>query len=273
MSELQITVNSRIIERLVFVFLIVALLGLNIYQWRSDSGNTELTGQVTTPIDTSAARPATTTTTTPEAATCFDGIKNQDETVADCEGICGGYYYDGNCNKEAKAVPTIECKFNSDCKDGFDCTDSTCTERPPECTTNDNCGNLEECKEGQCVEKELSGELSVDVIDATLKAGAGNDTKKVQDVKLLITNGKTKSVVIYGKAYVYMDKSDDFYDIGKEFDIGTIKSGETKEVFYPLANMPSFQDDGEKRYIRVEIYDDNDEKLSVEGTLVKKVYQ
>jgi hypothetical protein len=274
MSELQITVNSRTLERLVFVFLVVLLLGANIWQFSRDKGSNEVTGRVTTPVDTSATAPATTTATTPQApkATCFDGIKNQDETQTDCEGVCGTYWYEDGCHKEPKAAaPEAECKFNSDCKTGFACEEQKCVEEPPECTTNDECAALEECKSGKCVEKELSGELSVNVVDATLKAGAGNDTKKVIDVKLSIENGKTKSIVLYGKAFVYEDKSDDFYNLGKQFEIGTIKGGETSEKYYAITN-PSFQDDGENRYIRVEIYDENDEKQSVDGTLTKKIY-
>src|SRR3989339_293794 len=103
MSELQITVNSRTVERLVFVCLIVLLLGLNIYQWRTDKGTNELTGQVTTPVDTTTAKTTAQTAAveTPKA-TCFDGIKNQDETQVDCEGICGTYWYDDGCHAEPK---------------------------------------------------------------------------------------------------------------------------------------------------------------------------
>ncbi len=35
-------------------------------------------------------------------ASCTDGIKNQNEVVVDCGGVCGGYWYDNACNPQPK---------------------------------------------------------------------------------------------------------------------------------------------------------------------------
>ncbi|MFH1916544.1 MAG: hypothetical protein ABIJ21_04725 [Nanoarchaeota archaeon] len=282
MSELQITVNSRTIERLVFVILIVFLLGLNIYHWTAD--NSPLTKNEVTGLVTDKNLAADKDTPTKDAAaqkakvdeTCYDGIKNQDETATDCGGICKGYWYDDGCQAEPKAVttaePSVECRMNSDCESGYTCEDGSCIEIPPECTTNADCNSNEECTSGKCEEKRLSGNIEVNVLDATVNAGTGEGTKKVTDVKLEITNGKSKSIIIYGKAYVYTGRGDAFYDLGKEFDIGTVKSGETITRFFPIDSMFSFQDDDEDRTIRVEIYDEDDEEVDVDGDLVKKIY-
>ncbi|MFH0870181.1 MAG: hypothetical protein V1866_03935 [archaeon] len=41
-------------------------------------------------------------------ASCSDGIRNQDETNADCGGVCGGYWYDGKCNTKPEAGGPIQ---------------------------------------------------------------------------------------------------------------------------------------------------------------------
>jgi hypothetical protein len=37
-----------------------------------------------------------------QTPTCTDGFKNQNEAQVDCGGVCGGYWYDGECNDEPK---------------------------------------------------------------------------------------------------------------------------------------------------------------------------
>jgi len=40
-----------------------------------------------------------------ETGTCYDGIRNQDETGPDCGGACGGYWYDNECHPKPKEQP------------------------------------------------------------------------------------------------------------------------------------------------------------------------
>lgn len=260
MTEIQVTLNSRSVERFFFIIVILALAVLNVLQWTSDDG---MTAKVTGNTEMQDVDPEV-QAGEPEP-TCNDGILNQDENHVDCGGACGGYWYDGQCNSEpqdSEPEQEIECRLNSDCEEGFKCEDNACIEIPPECEVDDDCAYNEFCDEGMCEEKELSGSVDVEILSVDVHAGTGENTKKVTAAKLRIENGKSRSVDIYAKAYVYESRSDPLYNMvqGGPFDIGSLKSGETVERFYNI-NGVSFQDDDEDRSLRIELYDDDDDEL------------
>lgn len=260
MSDIQVTINSRSLERFFFITIILVLAGLNIYSWigtdKLDTDN-NATGNA---IDTSAGAVAR-SAGIEGAETCSDGIKNQDETNVDCGGVCGGYWYEGKCNDipQIQSNPEAECRLNSDCKAGFQCASGACVEIPPECETNSDCRYDEECKSGKCVEKRLSGKLDVKIETVEIGAGVGTETKKLKSVKLNIENGLSKTVVLYGKAYIYKSRSDPMYAVaqGGTFNIGSVKSAEAFSRFFTI-NGVSFPDDKSSRTVRIEIYDDDD---------------
>ncbi|MFH1072374.1 MAG: hypothetical protein V1743_03010 [Nanoarchaeota archaeon] len=276
MAEIQLTINPRTVERVLFVFIILILLGLNVYHWVNKPGiDQSVTGQVTQDLDSQAAAAAK-TTVVPEtpAASCSDSIKNQDETDIDCGGTCNGYWYDGKCNTVPKpAEPAPECRLKSDCNDSFECKDGTCVELPPECTENDDCTSTEICKERKCEDRPLSGDLAVSIETVTVGKGAGNatDRKKVTEVKLAITNGLSKSMTLSGKAYVYYGPNDPMYSLSTKFDIGRLKSGESSVKYYNVEGK-TFKDEGEQMTIRIEIFDENGEQLDTEPMTITKKF-
>ncbi len=54
----------------------------------------------------------------PVSETCYDGVKNQDETGIDCGGVCGGYWYDNACHPTPKQEPWPKPEKAS-CNDGI----------------------------------------------------------------------------------------------------------------------------------------------------------
>lgn len=272
MSEIQLTVNSRSLERFFFIIVILVLASLNFIQWNHDTGDA-VTAQVTADTELQGVEdtdvPETQTDADLVAGTCTDGIKNQDETQVDCGGTCSGYWYDNDCNSEPKeADDDIECRMNSDCDSGYTCEDNACVEIPPECEEDSDCQYNEECTaDFKCEEKRLSGLLEAKILTVDVAAGVGENTKKVKAVKLEIENGKGKTMVLYGKAYIYEDRSDPMYDVaqGGEFEIGSVKTGETVSQFFTIKGV-SFPDDDESREIRIVIFDDDDEEVDTVKT-------
>ena len=87
---------------------------------------------------------------------CFDKIKNQDETDADCGGSC------------------TECTVGKLCKENSDCSTDSCVS-------------------GKCAKKlDLSGDIDLVVKDVTT-IGGGATSAKVDSIEASITNGKAKN--------------------------------------------------------------------------------
>lgn len=76
--------------------------------------------------------------------TCFDGIKNQNETQIDCGGVCAP------CNSGSGS----SCEDDSDCDDGNPCTSEYCSQAG-ECVVSvslngSSCGDDQVCDSGVC---------------------------------------------------------------------------------------------------------------------------
>ena len=113
MNDNHIIIRKQAFERVIFsfiIFILLALLAVQNFKCNScsnpddelldDITGAAVTGDILNPPTDPVPDPIV---EEPEA-TCEDNILNQDETNIDCGGVCGGYWYDGQCNEEPKPL-------------------------------------------------------------------------------------------------------------------------------------------------------------------------
>lgn len=226
-TQISITVKPIYIERLVYWILIAALIILLIFSWTRSCNTTEKT---TTQQNQQAAPPTTPPANNPPAAnntpaaSCTDGIRNQDESDVDCGGSCSLKCSNGKV-----------CKSNADCISNV-CTSGTCAASAPAA---------------------LSGkvDLTLSSVDTQKSPPHTNTfdnstyyTYKVTGVNYVIKNGLSDDITPHVKVFIKDSVSsvclneltvDDANNCGKpyaEFDLATIASGKTLTADTPLPN-------------------------------------
>lgn len=82
-------------------------------------------------------------------------------TALDCSGdqVCSGgecveCAISGDCGSDLACDPDtntcVECEYNHQCPDGYDCENNSCIEDPNSCSTDSDCGPCQKCY-GECV--------------------------------------------------------------------------------------------------------------------------
>jgi hypothetical protein len=176
-THIQITIDKRMIERIIYWVLIIALIVVAVIGWTRD-------GVTGSDVKDDSATQETDATDTPEpttaepvkeepvvvAASCTDAKKNQDETDIDCGGA-----------KCVKCASGSVCTAATDCIGGF-CNDGKCSATAPP--------------------PGLSGKLEIDVTKVgTTKATSG--ALKVTSVTYKVMNGlKDPMRGMVGKVYI-----------------------------------------------------------------------
>ncbi|MFH1649596.1 MAG: hypothetical protein ABIA93_03535 [Candidatus Woesearchaeota archaeon] len=282
MSDVNITVSTRFLERTLYWVLIIGL-GIGLFLTILDNhdlkqkielggGSAQAAAQQTAPSNDSGSTGITGAVTNDSEPKCTANI--------DCE--IGYECTEGSC---VKITPVVECNLHSDCVDKgalYKCRDSKCVYEP-ECTTNDDCDSGFECTKNKCVETTLSGEVELKVTEIQYlydDAALDNDgNTRLRSFDLEITNGLSSSVDYTGLVW-FVSKSHQI-DIGSKnwkygfewdsdmnsLDLPVIKSGETytKRVTlthnsgdaggnWPLAQIT----DGDRAYFEVRFYTDSD---------------
>lgn len=128
MGEIVIRVNGRIIERFIYILIIIILSVLLVTSYLGDScsddvksaNNDENVDSVddsaVDAVDSVVVEPVIEDTEpeiiVPTVETCDDGVKNQDETYIDCGGSCtsinGKYWYDNDCHKTEQLTGKLD---------------------------------------------------------------------------------------------------------------------------------------------------------------------
>src|SRR3989344_5521526 len=83
---------------------------------------------------------------------CSNDLIDGCEEQVDCGGFCS------SCeDKGLSTTTTEECKLDSECDTGQECSSGNCVDKREEgCKTNDECSSNEQCVSGKCLPKEES---------------------------------------------------------------------------------------------------------------------
>ncbi len=263
MAEIQISIETRTLERIVWVLIILVLGALVVRDILS--GPTDIVRQNSTEPQAAAPSSLAPPSPAPSAAVpnCSDALKNQDETEVDCGGVCRGFWYDGKCN----AAPKPECASDADCGAGRECLAGKCVAKP-ECAADADCAAGEECKAGQCEKKPLSGALDITITSVHVAPGSAADLFKVDSFDVSFDNGLSKSTTLTGKIYYFKGASDAFLDLDRgSIPEVVLSSGEKLAKTFPVPNPVSrprgkdytfkviFEDDGGVEHIKTKKFD------------------
>jgi len=159
-AHVTITVKPIHLERLAYWIVIIGLAVLLILAFMKDDTCDPATAAADTDEPQAVAPTTGNTPTAPPvaaaSASCIDGVKNQDETDADCGGA--------TC---PKCIAGKACTATGDCVSGF-CTANVCSATAP---------------------VTLSGKVEFDVTKATASPKASNGNVKVIGLDYTIKNG------------------------------------------------------------------------------------
>lgn len=247
MGEIVIRFDRFVMERMIYIIIILVLAVLLVFSYLSDSpsGNvvqenneqdTEQNNQLAEEQN-EEANPETEPAAKPESivdATCSDGIENQDETAVDCGGVCtsinGEYFYDGECH----------------------------TTPEPEVP-------------------ELSGDITLDVDDVkkTNAPGDGDTAIKVTEFTVTVENGVDDrffgTIVAYAKSTsgLYLNQESAEYDetvpyMGP-YDLTKLEAGESLTMTFDdegqyVREIPGYSI-GDDFRLEVNLLDDNGDKI------------
>lgn len=245
MGEIVIRVNGRIIERTIYILIILILGVLLLFSYLGDGASDkssdkdaieeasldstiENTDVEVEPIVEPVKEPEV----IPTFETCDDGIKNQDETAIDCGGSCttvnGKYWYDDACHKTAK----------------------------------------------------LSGEMSFKITEVNEEKSPTSDAVKIKSIKVQITNGLEDSLLdgyleIYAKSTsgILLNQYTDVDVPYALITLPTIKSGATYsgelDVSGSYLNPTVGYSIGDDFKIEVKLYDEDDDLKAKDTESVK----
>ncbi|MBN1646023.1 hypothetical protein JW868_03215 [Candidatus Woesearchaeota archaeon] len=254
MAELQITVKTRTLERMIYIIIILVLLVFVIMDFFEDSGTSDNTSDNNGHNDEENAA---------AQATCSDGIKNQDETNIDCGGTCGGYWYESTCNAEPQDTSTtneVECRLHSDCEgDMYMCRNGECVFEP-ECEQDSDCDEGYTCEDNACEEIPLSGAVTYTIGNID---GSGTDFIRVEEVQLSIENGRPDTIFYQFDVWIYYKESDYLADQKintNPIPVGQIAPGQTVSKYYNINPKRGLNSNSGKPYdedwtIKIKFYD------------------
>lgn len=201
--------------------------------------------------------------------TCVDGIRNQDETTADCGGVCGGYIVGSSSGTGAFCVhdEPPQCAAAADCKLLFskcDCL-AVADDSPLENFTGGaaSCGE-NRCKgwEARCVKGNCTAEPPVPPKPRVrlVRADLFNESRDSIYLGRIIIEFEASTpghIDWLGKVFVYKDDNDPFAKSpqGAQLETGQIPHGTTLEKSFSIDGIAYRYDSG-PRILRVEWYDE-----------------
>lgn len=237
MGEIVIRFDRFILERMIYIIIILVLAILLVFSYLSDSPTSNVvqeednnqSNQIVEEQNETEPEAAAETESVVDA-TCSDDIKNQDETDVDCGGVCasinGEYFYDG------------ECHMNPE----------------PE-------------------EPELSGEFELEITDVETEKSETSDAYKISEFTAEVHNGMSNDEFLSIRAFVKTLSGRTLLQYGVEyddeekpyigpFDLGEVESGETITYRTPdggnlITDAEGSYDNGDDVRLVVELLDAN----------------